>query len=140
MKKVLLGVVLAVVLLFGGCLALVGGGLMAVDEEMKKDNQTAADGGVTSMTDDEAVDHVQIKSCKVSEFGIITAKLVIDNAGDDQASYIVTAEALKGDRRVAELNAVANDVRPGQKVNTDATGHSENARDVECKLVSVDRF
>jgi hypothetical protein len=141
MKKVLLGVVIALVLVFGGCFAVVAGGLSAVDEEMKKDAQTSADGGVTSNTDDDAIDHITVKTCKVSEFGLITAKLIIDNKGDDQASYIVTAEAVKGERRVAELNAIANDVRPGQKVNTDASGAiDQQVKDVNCQLVSVDRF
>lgn len=140
MKKVLLGAVIAAVLVFGGCLAVVAGGINAVDEEMKKDDKTAADGGVTSMTDDGATEHITIKTCKVSEYGIITAKLLINNKGDDQASYIVSAEAVKGERRVAELTAIANNVRPGQKVDTEATGSVEGRPQVECRLVSVERF
>lgn len=106
-----------------------------------EENKTAKEGGVTSQTDAGAVEHVQIKSCKVGDFGDVNARLVITNKGDDQASYAITAEAVKGKRRVAELNAFANNVRPGQTANTKAVGMVDGkGGDVECKLVSVDRF
>ena len=140
MKKVLLGVVVALVLILGGCLAVVAVGVNEVDKELRKDAETSAKGGVTSRTDDDAIDHVKIRSCKVSEYGAVTARLLITNGGDDQASYIITAEAVKRGERVAELTAIANDVRPSQKVNTDATGSVEGRPRVTCRLVSVDRF
>lgn len=140
MKKALLGGVVALVLVVGGCLAVVAVGVNEVDKEIRKDSDTSASGGVTSSTDDAAISHAKIKSCTVSEYGIITARLVITNSGDDPASYIVTGEAVKGERRVAELNAIANNVRPGQKVNTDLTGSVNGRPDVECRLVAVDRF
>lgn len=140
-KKVLLGVVIAGVLMVGGCLALVGGGLAAVDQEMKQDDKTAANGGVTSITNDDAVKHVTLKSCKIDGFGLVTARLKIHNRGDDQATYAIAGEVLAGKRRVGEFFATSNDVRPGQRVTTQGSGTvSKTPPDYSCKLVSVDRF
>ena len=106
-----------------------------------EDNKTASDGGVTSKTDKTAVSHVKIGSCKADEFGTVTAKLVINNKGKDQASYVVTAEAVKGNERIAELNGIANSIRPGQTAKVDAVGSIESsAGKFTCKVVSVDRF
>ena len=128
--KVLTGLAVAA-LLATGCAA----------PSTPEENKTAKEGGVTSQTDDNAVDHVKIKTCKVGDFGDIKARLVINNKGDEQATYAVTAEAVKGGKRVAELNAFANNVRPGQTANATAMGMVDgNAKGVECKLVSVDRF
>lgn len=128
--KVLTGLA-AVTLLTTGCAAT----------PTPEENNTAESGGVTSRTDDSAVDHVKVKSCKVGQFGDIKARLVINNKGEEQATYSVTAEAVKGGKRIAELNAFANNVRPGQTANTIAIGMVDgNAKGVECKLVSVDRF
>lgn len=141
MKKILLGLVVVGILIVGGCLAVVGIAANDVSNEMDKDAKTSANGGVTSSTDDEAISHVKIAACKADQFGAITAKLVIKNRGDDQASYTVGAEAVRGKNRVAELNGVANNVRPGQTVRTNAIGMLEGkGGDFTCKLVSVDRF
>ena len=108
-----------------------------------------SDGPGSSVSEDgatsegEASSDVVVESCQRGDFGLITSTLAITNSSDSPKSYLVTVSADGPDgARVAELNAAANSVQPGQAARVDATGSvsGEAPEGLTCTVVSVNRF
>lgn len=121
MKKVLLGVGIALILMMGGCFALLAGGLNAADEAIKAEERndvpTAVKEGEAFSHDDFAVD----SGWKVGrEFGSATITgLSATNEGDSARTALLTFTFVKGNENLGEVECSSNELQPGQKSKLD---------------------
>lgn len=91
----------------------------------------------------DAGSDVTVTGCNRGEFGLITAVLSVMNSQDTPQSYLVTVSADGPDGvRVAELNAAANSIQPGQTASVEAVGSvtGEAPEGLTCTVVNVNRF
>lgn len=127
MKKILLGVFIALILLVGGCFALVGGALNAADEaakeEERNDRPTAVAEGKAFSHDDFA----PAAGWKVTkEFGGVTiAGLTVTNRHEDVRSALFTFTFVKGDENLAEVECTSNELQSGQKSKMDCVSFDQ---------------
>ncbi len=116
MKKVLLGVVLALVLCGGGCFAMFGAAVneadKAIKEEERNDAPTAVAVGKAFTHDDWAV----AAGWKLRKDGLGSAEVVADvtNKGDDARTALLTIKVLRGTRVLADITCSTDELEPGQ--------------------------
>lgn len=121
MKKVLLGVFIALLLVIGGCFALVGGALNAADEAIKDEE---ANDRPTAVSEGEAFTHDEFAVAagwKVAkDLGGVTIKgLTVANEAEGARSALFTFTFVKADENLAEVECSSNELQPGQKSKMD---------------------
>lgn len=121
MKKVLLGVVLALVLLGGGCFALVG---MAVNEADKALEEEARNNAPSEVAVGKAFTHddwAVAAGWKLRKDALGSAEVVGDvtNKADAPRTMLLTIKVLDGDRVLADITCSTDELEPGQTTAID---------------------
>lgn len=100
---------------------------------------------VPAEADDNAMDDVTIKKCRVgtaagtSDMWQVDVSVRIKNAGDEARTYEVAVEAVRGEERIATVHAFAENLKPGQKTMAKGLELLDNkpAGKAQCRLLSV---
>ena len=128
--KVLLGVVLGMLVLIGGCVALIGGAANEVSEDI--DEQQA-----------DALDDAAVTNCgQVDEFGLIEATGTINNDSSERSTYAITVEFFdEAGTRIGEATSFDNAIAAGGRAEFRATGSlAQDAQVADCGIADVTRF
>jgi hypothetical protein len=127
--KIALGVVLAFVLMVGGCAALIG---FAANEGSKElDRQRA-----------EAIEEVAVETCASAEFAGAEAVGVARNGSSERSNYWIEVSFLAADGTVLDTGyADVQNVEPGGVGRWTAVAFAEAAERVaNCEVVDVTRM
>jgi hypothetical protein len=123
---------LMLVLLAGGCLALLG--------EAAEDLSTAIDEAEDQRQSDEALveDNATITNCGLGDFGTATATVEFENPLDEEKGYIsIEVSFLNPDGAVVGSGTVAfENLSPGQKAIGEATSFdlADGTTEVTCEV------
>lgn len=126
--KIALGVVLAFVLLIGGCMALIGGAANEIDKSIKED--TAAAMSDVKLTDCGGYDVLDGPKAKVQ----------IKNSGDAVQDYYVEVTFYdKDENTLGTGNASIENLKPGKTWKGDVTSLDQVKPHVDftCKVTDV---
>jgi hypothetical protein len=86
-------------------------------------------------------DDVEIVSCEVDEFGLVSAVAEITNHSSKESDYLITMNVERGGTVVGEAFGSQDNVDAGQSAQTDVVGTvSGEGGDVTCILEEVERF
>ena len=139
--KIVLGIVIAAVLLIGGCAALIGGVASSVDEEMKKeakesttgkqsgDGSSASSGSAKNVVGNWTIENM--KAVKFTEeYGSFkTIKLKVRNNTEEADSpwFEIRLTDAQGDL-VATFDCIGDEFEPGQGGNVDCSTLDDYAK------------
>lgn len=130
--KILLGMFLMLVLLAGGCIALIGGTANELSTAIEEaEDERSAD---EALVEDTAV----ITSCGLGEFGTAEATVEFENPLDEEKGYIsIEVSFMNADGAVVGSGTVVfENLSPGQKAIGEATSFdlADGTESVTCEV------
>ncbi|NAZ73957.1 hypothetical protein GTQ99_00730 [Kineococcus sp. T13] len=126
----IIGVVIAIIA------AVIASAVVAsVDEAV----ESAAPSSSATAAPAQETQDVLVNSCTPGEFGQVSADLTVTNSDDAARSYLITVSVNGPDgNRLAEANAAANSIAPGQVAQVQAIGSiTDPPAELTCVVANV---
>ena len=122
MKKVLLGVFIALVLMVGGCFAVLGAGVDAADEAIKAEEENDKPRAVAVGKAFEHDGYQAAAGWQVGKDALGSAEITglkVTNTHDEREVIQFTFTFVKGKEKLGEVECNAGELEPGQTTTMD---------------------
>lgn len=131
MKKVLLGVLIVIILIFGGCLAMVGGTVNEIDKAITESEENNKPRDVEEGAEFSIGKYTVHQGWRIGSDGMggYDAKnVVVENTSDETDTVFFTMKVLKGPKVLGSIDCNTSEIEPGQQ------------QDANCLSTSAGKF